>query len=301
MSLERAVWTALSGSLALSTTLAFIRHEEEFARRAGLHGTRLMRAGDERVVEYSFTESMSSDVTIVLENGLGAALESWDWVARTLAPHASVLRYHRRGYARTKSQLSAGALLETLLARLSPGGPVVLVGHSIGALVVANALAQSRYLQSRVVGVVIIDGTDADLLAEDRADPRRRGRFVQDLGLELFASVTGMNRWVQSPLERAIQYLPDIQRAVLQTGTSPGTLYSASREYRHEPVDGQQFLARSTMPRLVVSAADNVKQQRTLASKLGADFSIVASSEHRSIIGKPDLAAQTAELIRSVA
>lgn len=301
MSLERTVWAALSGSLALSTTVAFIRHEEEFARRAGLHGTQLIRAGDGRVVEYSFTQSSSSDVTIILENGLGAALESWDWVSRMLAPHASVLRYHRRGYARTKSRLDAGALLETLLGRLAPSGPVVLAGHSIGALVAANALAQSGYLQSRVVGVVIIDGTDADLLAEDRGDARRRGRFAQDLGLELFASVTGMNRWVQSPLERAVQYLPDIQRAVLQTGTSPGTLYAAAREYRHEPLDGQLFLTRSTIPILVVSAADNVKQQKALAGKLGADFRIVASSEHRSIIGKPDLASQAADLIRSVA
>lgn len=46
MSLERAVGTSLFSALALSTTVAYLRHEEEFARRQGLNGTELFHGSD---------------------------------------------------------------------------------------------------------------------------------------------------------------------------------------------------------------------------------------------------------------
>lgn len=297
MTFERTATLAFSGALAVSAGMSLVRHEEEFARRAGLKGTQLTMDSEGRTIEFT-TSRQTLDGTrpvLVLESGLGAPLECWDWVERALRDKLDVLRYHRRGYARTKSVQSPAQLVEHLLRELAPTGPVVFASHSIGALVTGNVLAGSEYVRSRTRAVYVLDGTDAVLLEADRASAGPRGRYRQMTAQSLLATVTGIDRWVQSPVERDVEYRPDVQRAFVVMSSSVRTLLSAQREYLQEPTGNQHRLRDMDLDIQVLSAADNVDQQRTLADRLGASFEVVPGSSHRSIIGRPECAQLVAD------
>jgi pimeloyl-ACP methyl ester carboxylesterase len=302
MKFESTVVGVFAIALSASASMAFVRSEEEFARRSGLNGTRLHPASDGRSIEFSLDGSFSgSRPVLVLENGLGSSLESWDWIRHLLREHFDIVRYHRRGYGRTKSVLRPARMLEELLTHYAETGPVAFAAHSFGALVTANALEESGYLRDRATAVCVIDGTDEELLRIDRSSPTRSGRFRQTILQEALSSITGMNRWVTSNAERDVEYRPDVQRSVLVTGSLLRTYAASLREYLHEPLGGQRALAELDLARTVLAAADNSQQQAGLAHRIRADLSTVPNSSHRSIIGKIQCAQFVADAIRSVA
>ncbi|MEU8870359.1 alpha/beta hydrolase [Streptomyces javensis] len=300
MNLERRVAAVFAGSLLVSSYISYLQLEEEYTRRVGLKGTSLMLDPVGRAIEYDFHQGTLNDESpvLVLENGLGAPLEAWDWVNHVLGGGFRILRYHRSGYWRTKSTLRPAILLESLLTRLAPSGRVIYCGHSMGGLVLANALAESSYLRSRVEAAHIVDGTDAVLLEDDRTSKRRVSRYNQDVARRLLGAVTGTSRWLTSPAEREMEYRPDVQRACLASLSSPQLLLTARREYLGEPTAGQTFLADLAVHRTVIAAGNNVEQQRELAGRLGAKFYSIDSSSHRSIIGKLPFAEQVSSIIR---
>src|SRR6188768_369822 len=80
-------------------------------------------------------------VTVVFENGLATALESWEAVAPVLAERARTVGYDRRRATHAGERMAArtahdmAADLRTLLSALAVGPPYVLVGHSWGGVV----------------------------------------------------------------------------------------------------------------------------------------------------------------------
>ena len=291
---------ALAGALLVSATMAYARGEEEFSRRAGLKGTSVVPDQEGRKIEYLFSTPTTgrAPTTLLLKNGLGSPLESWDWISFLLKEEFNILRYHRRGYARTKSRLRPAQIVEQLVCEKAPDEEIVIVSHSLGSLVAANMLAESAELSRRVTAIMIIDGTDSDLLDDDRESPQRSGRFRQLAMQEALADVLGVNRWVPSKFERDVEYRPDVQKAFVITTTSVRTQIATIREYLHEPTCGQTHLAQLAISKHVVSASDNVEQQEKLAAKIGATFSQVPLSSHRSIIGKLQSAQIVAARIR---
>lgn len=280
--------------------MAYVRSEEEFGRRGGLKGTKIHVDSEGRNIEFDYTKQRSGPPRpiLILENGLGSPLESWDWICHFLRPDFDILRYHRRGYGRTKSLMRPADILEELLRELSPTGPIVFISHSVGALVTANAISESRYIQKRTQDIFIVDGTDDQLLTIDRSTKQRSGRFKQTIVQEAIGSVTGLNRWVTSSVERDVEYRPDIQRSFLITASCVRTQVAALREYLSEPVGHQEDLGSMGISQHVLAAADNVEQQTSLATRLGADFTVVPESSHRSIIGKLSCAEVVAENVR---
>lgn len=85
----------------------------------------MLDAGAGGEIEYVLTEGDAPEgrPLIVCENGLGAPLESWDWILHHLHGDFSVLRYHRRGYSRTNSVERPAVILERLLDALAPAKP----------------------------------------------------------------------------------------------------------------------------------------------------------------------------------
>lgn len=301
MNIEKSILTALAGVIAVSSGMSYVRTQEERARRLGIKGTSVLLDQEGSSIEYLYSEAeTTSRTTLVLENGLGAPLECWDWIRYLLSDDFNILCYHRSGYARTDSRARPGQLLEALLQHCSPQGPIVFCSHSIGSLVTGNALAESEYLRNRARAVVVLDGTDAVLLDADRRSRRRVERFKQDSLRRMLGTVTGMNRWVTSPPERDVEYRPDIQRAYVSFIGSIRTIRTAQQEYLHEPTEGQEFLAALDLERVVLSAADNVDQQQTLADRLNARFQAVSLSSHRSIIGKLPCAEQVATVLKEM-
>jgi pimeloyl-ACP methyl ester carboxylesterase len=102
---------------------------------------------------------------IVLVNGSGGPLESWHKLFMTLAAESAVLAYHRPGVGRSSAPRRPQTLaamvedLAALLDRLRPAARLILVGHSLGGLIV-NLFA--RLHPQRVAGVVLLEASSAD-------------------------------------------------------------------------------------------------------------------------------------------
>ena len=98
--------------------------------------------------------------TVVLETGLGAESAEWAAVARGVASFARVFSYDRAGRGASDSApgpRTARAMVDDLhglLGAASIPGPYVLVGHSLGGLLM-RVYAQ-RY-RSEIVGLVLVE------------------------------------------------------------------------------------------------------------------------------------------------
>lgn len=98
--------------------------------------------------------------TVILEAGMGQPLETWRLVQPAVAEWARVVSYDRAGVGQSdprptpRSCLDIVSDLQALLegARIPP--PYVLVGHSLGGLVVR---AHAQRFPEDVVGMVLVD------------------------------------------------------------------------------------------------------------------------------------------------
>ena len=103
---------------------------------------------------------------IVLDAGLGDWSPSWIPIQQRLAARTTVCAYDRAGYgfsdpassARTSDTISRE--LHDLLHAANLPAPYVLVGHSFGGL---NVLAFTQIYRREVAGLVLVDGTPADI------------------------------------------------------------------------------------------------------------------------------------------
>lgn len=105
---------------------------------------------------------------IVLVNGAGGPLEGWFRVWPGLNGLGRVLAYNRPGLGRSPRPMSAQhgtamvAALRALLQAVSLAPPYVLVGHSLGGLLV-NLYA--RHHPAEVAGVLLLESTAPDDVA----------------------------------------------------------------------------------------------------------------------------------------
>lgn len=108
---------------------------------------------------------------IVLEGGLGAAGRSWASVFHRLAPSARVIAYDRAGYGGSDvdedNPRSLVNLRDDLLAVIADAerddtGPIVLVGHSWGAVIARSAAAVRLRAGVPVDGLVLVDPSDEE-------------------------------------------------------------------------------------------------------------------------------------------
>jgi pimeloyl-ACP methyl ester carboxylesterase len=290
-------------ALAASTGNAYLRRVEERRRRATSPLMRLIEDGQGGFVECAASvPADSSRPVLVFETGLGGSVDGWDWFQQALSGDNSVVRYFRQGHGRSRTRLRPGALVERILDELGLGDRTVhLVGHSLGGLVIANSLREFPSLAERADSVTLIDSTDADLLGRERADPEEIRRFRQYCFQEGLAAVTGLGRWTGNPVEAEVNLRSTSQRAFMTESSRPQTLMAAVREHAREPLAGQAHLATLPITKSVVSASDNVTQQRRLAEKLTAGFRVIPGSSHRSIIGRYDSAMAVVAHLRKVA
>jgi pimeloyl-ACP methyl ester carboxylesterase len=121
----------------------------------------------------------SSSPTVILESGAFGSAADWDQVLDDLARGGRVCAYDRAGIGRSPPRsggpgVEAIALeLKTLLDQRGERRPVILVGHSNGALYVETFAA---LWPDRVAGVVYVNGVNSDAL--DHPD------LIQDLVVE---------------------------------------------------------------------------------------------------------------------
>ncbi|MFA4085154.1 alpha/beta hydrolase [Mycobacteroides salmoniphilum] len=129
------------------------------------------RTRDGRVLRYVLAESVPG-VTVVFESGLGFTHAAWAAVQPAVAAFASTVVYDRAGYGastpdpqlrlvdRMADDLSL--LLDALVEHKPTGTRIVLVGHSLGALIAQLVCAR---VPERISGLVLVDGVSLDMQA----------------------------------------------------------------------------------------------------------------------------------------
>ncbi|MFB7090301.1 alpha/beta fold hydrolase [Streptomyces sp. NPDC056296] len=107
-----------------------------------------------------WTVTGSGEHTVLLEAGIGASSSAWRLVEEPLTAFARVLTYDRAGYgtATVKSTSVEDALLdlETVLEQSATTGPLVLVGHSWGGVLMRLFCARHP---ERAAALLLVDAT----------------------------------------------------------------------------------------------------------------------------------------------
>ncbi|MEV6771964.1 alpha/beta hydrolase [Nocardia sp. NPDC051030] len=216
-------------------------------------------------------------VPVVFVNALGTAQDQWDQVLPRLYIHNTVT-YDRAGIGRSgplPSNLADqprtfGALADELrgiLDRLEISSPVVVVGHSFGALIAMMFAANHR---THAAGLVLVDCTTMDHLTDGHwplreGDGNNPGSSI----LDIQGSIAELD---------AAQW-PPVPSAVL--ASAPG------RWTRLAPADAAEY-APLTLEELDHRWQDG---QRLLAGKLNALLVVADWAGHHVASDQPELVA----------
>jgi pimeloyl-ACP methyl ester carboxylesterase len=102
----------------------------------------------------------SGGATVILEAGAGDYSNRWTSVQEVLAPRIRSCAYDRAGFGwsagNPQSMAQDNADLHALLAAANVPGPYVLVGHSVGALLVRR---YADHYPDGIVGMVLVGPT----------------------------------------------------------------------------------------------------------------------------------------------
>jgi pimeloyl-ACP methyl ester carboxylesterase len=151
---------------------------------------------------------------ILLEAGISASSVSWRPVQKELARHHRVLAYDRAGYGwsprsrapRTVPQLCSE--LEAVIDASGARGPLILVGHSFGGLLLRHFAALAP---ERVAGLVLVDPLEPAEwcpLSESQAARARKGVQLSRRGALL--ARLGVVRFGLDLLTSGTRFLPKL-------------------------------------------------------------------------------------------
>jgi pimeloyl-ACP methyl ester carboxylesterase len=123
--------------------------------------------------------------SVILEAGLGAMSSGWGWIQPEIEKFTRVVSYDRAGLGWSDADVSTPTALRTawrlhkLLHTSGITGPYVLVGHSMGGLLVR--VFANQY-PDEVVGMVLVDASHPDQYERHRAIRRHMHSGFQLLG-----------------------------------------------------------------------------------------------------------------------
>ena len=145
--------------------------------------------------------------TVILEAGAFGTSADWDFVLDDLAKGGRTCAYDRAGLgaspprAGEKDVLTKAGELNGLLEQLGETGPVILAGHSNGALYIE---AFASLWPERVAGLVYVNGVGPDDLDDPRllADLRAERRASN---LAVTAGALGLSALVADELSMGLQ------------------------------------------------------------------------------------------------
>jgi pimeloyl-ACP methyl ester carboxylesterase len=157
----------------------------------------------------------SASPTVILESGAFGSAADWDLVLDDLAKGGRACAYDRAGIGRSPARAGGPGVtaiafeLRRLLDQLGERRPVILVGHSNGALYVETFAA---LWPERVAGLVYVNGVNSDALdhpdlIDDLTTERRLASlaaFGGDVGLSTQVSdvLTGISGFEGKGAER---------------------------------------------------------------------------------------------------
>lgn len=300
--------------LALAAALLFGCSTADPGARAPAPGGALVPAADAGRRLHLVCQGAGAP-TVVLEAGMAGWSTDWALVQPALAAHTRTCAYDRAGYG-ASDPLGAGqpprpqADLQRLLDSATLAGPVVLVGHSLGGLLVAD---YARRHPARVAGLVLVDavhrGQDVDddptVRSGEYAD--QRAALVRLTRWAAWLAPTGVLRLGGSSASLVAARLPEPARSrALGTAWSraayvalrdenaafDGWLAQARQAGALPPVPA--VVLRSTEPRDFPPGFESAgmqalwaRRQAQLAAELGVSAQPVAGSGHYLHVDQP--------------
>ena len=265
---------------------------------------------------YRLDPVAGSPVTVVFENALICSTTEWAWVREHLRGELTTLAYDRAGVGdsvRPAARLDAGAQvarLAALLGRLAVAPPYVLVGHSVGGLLVRSF---ARRHPADVAGLVLVDSSDPAQAPGAHDQDRLRNHLT--FAHRLLGAGAGAALRRRDPFHGVLPGLPPAERelAVRQLGR-PGMHFTAAAELRAYRrswcADAALWTAAPHHgPTVFLSAGETIRdnrahaarQQRMIDAVAGARHVVVDGADHESIVADREHAAVVADAIRELA
>lgn len=122
---------------------------------------------DTSELNFNFDKKGSGSPVILFESGLGETLEGWKTIQDSISKITTTISYDRIGLGKSSTTEKPRTLenfvseLHGFLEKQEIDGPFILVGHSLGGLIIRKF--QNSYPE-KVVGLVFVDPTLEGLL-----------------------------------------------------------------------------------------------------------------------------------------
>lgn len=265
----------------------------------------------------------SAGTTVVLLHGHTLRTECWGFVRRELIGSGAdvrVVAYDHRGHGKSGEGESSTYTVEqlardlrTVLETAVPAGPVVLVGHSMGAMAILSYAAQFPLeIGSRISAVALISGAAGGLTATPLGRKLNNPVF-QTLRHAALRAPGFMTRAKTLAARAAKKYSdqaagPQIKSltAALQNKTPIRTLAGFLGNFaKFDATDALEILG--AVPTTVICGEEDtmtpVELSLSMASQIpGAQTSIVEGAGHGIIVERPvPVATAIVDLVEAVA
>jgi pimeloyl-ACP methyl ester carboxylesterase len=128
-----------------------------------------------------FRSSGEGSPTVILESGLGGATGAFVWLERAIAKFTRVCVYDRAGLGKSDtadgpySFLESVQQLHTLLEKAGVKGPYILVGHSIGGILIREF---TRRYPDEVAGLIFLDSSHPRQMEYMPPGMKRQGKIL---------------------------------------------------------------------------------------------------------------------------
>ncbi|MBY8887004.1 alpha/beta fold hydrolase [Streptomyces sp. PTM05] len=275
---------------------------------------RMVRFGHRDV--HVLADTGSDGPTVVFESGMACPVTAWSWVLRGLGPDVNYVAYDRPGlgwsaparWARD-AEWNTEALV-ALLARVGAKPPFLLVGHSVGGVLI-RCFAR-RHLEL-VCGLVFVDSSHPEQLHRSAGQRETLPWVRQRLTTQWIQAVIGASTAGQADasVTGPFSYLPGETAGMTEARMSvPATWWSAGRELRQWSRswshDASRLKTLSSTPVAVLTAGRTALSdpahlglQRELVelSTLGR-HDIVAGAGHNTLVTRKEYAERVVASIK---
>ncbi len=234
--------------------------------------------------------------TVVIEAGLGDWSISWGFVQPEVAKTTRVCTYDRAGQGWSEVAAQPGdaaqfaAELHTLLENANVPGPYVMVGHSLGGLIVRIF---AHDYASEVAGVVLVDSMNPKQVTESLSN-----KLALVSSLEAALARVGVGQLLVK-LPAFAQSIPPGQEAYYPLLFRPQTFQTTANEYRELPASATEAAAVTSfgdLPLIVLTAELNNNpswpewQNELLQLSSNSQHLIAENSGHSIQVDEPDAA-----------
>lgn len=298
-----ATLLAATGAGAVTTAVARRRRATPPPPRRGR--ARTVASVDGTLLHVRVSGPSDADRVIVLSHGWAMSARFWHHQVVDLATDHLVVTYDQRGHGRSGDPQGAGATVHALgddlaaVLRSIPGDrPILLVGHSMGAMSVVSW--SGRHHDPRVAGAVLCNTGIHALVPASAATFGRVGPGVSPLLDRVLTTPAPLGPMPPSVLRPAIAYIahgPGVPRPAvdltmaLARGSRPAIRAAFGRDML--AMDLRESAARLTVPVLVVAGDHDRMTPVSLSHDLVdvlpvADLAVVVGAGHQAPLERPD-------------